>query len=606
MIEHLKTGRAGYFYKRKKALSDTAITTLFTTLRQNSHNPSQNFFREVRVRSGHVRYSAICFSFERQPAFLNARAGVWERIFGFLLIVEKGDLIALLKAGLDLPSEFKSDYLEKLAGRKVEAAIAQKAAVFEKLRLRNMSTSKLALRSKTLEANDLENAVAVSSASRFIPQGYTVRRSDGNYSATPNTGRISIQAERANLRQLVSWSSDVMDALRAEQGESSPFIKNFARPVSLVDIPPAVYPTYLAFDIGSLRDTIYGETPTARLVRKQGENYIELAEAAGRVVLNDLEQHFAIGRDGDRYAIFDPEGEASIGAVSIGKTRISLQGFTRQSINDMYVEDVIGDAGAERKRRQLGRFLDQQNYFILLFSDLALAYIDGALFRDEALLAGGATFMGHLKASAALAQATSEKGGFTANQTEFAVGSVFRVVVDDVAQDTNVLLCDDLGDEWADFIGMNTTTNPATLSFYHAKHGAVSLSASAFHDSVGQAIKNLGRMTLPAEAMQAKYRGWARNYAGPRVRTSIARIIRGGTRQEIETQIDGLRAAPDLVRRVFIVTSSLTRASVATTFENAAAGIAPSAHFVQLYWLLMSYFSACSEVGVVGYVVCRP
>ena len=68
----------------------------------------------------------------------------------------------------------------------------------------------------------------------------------------------------------------------------------------------------------------------------------------------------------------------------------------------------------------MARFLDQENYFILLFSDLALAYIDGALFRDEALLAGGATFMGHLKASDALAQATSEKGRFTANQMEFA------------------------------------------------------------------------------------------------------------------------------------------------------------------------------------------
>ena len=606
MIEHFKIGRAAYFYKCKKALSDGAITALFTTLRQNSQKPSQNLIRQVRVRSGRVRHSAICFSFERQPSFLDAQAGVWERIFGFVLIVEKEDLVAVLKSGLDLPSEFKSDYLEKLAGRKVEAAIAQKAAVFEKLRLRNMSTSKFALRSKTLEANDLENAVAVSSASRFIPQAYTVRRSDGNYSATPNTGRISIQAERANFEQIVSWSSGVIDALRAEQGEASAFIKNFARPVSLVDIPPAVYPTYLAFDIGSLRETLYGETPTALLVRKQGDNYVEVAEVASRVILNDLDQHFAIGSDGDQYAILAPEGEITIGAVSIGKNRISLPGFTRQSINDLYVEEVTVDLGAEAKRKPLARFLDQENYFILLFSDLALAYIDGALFRDEALLAGGATFMGHLKASAALAQATSEKGRFTANQMEFAPGSVFRAVVDDVAQDTDVLLCDDLGDEWADFIGLNTAANPATVSFYHAKHGAVSLSASAFHDSVGQAVKNLGRMTLPAEAMPAKYRGWARNYSGPKIRTSIARIIRGGTRQEIESQIDGLRAAPDLVRRVFIVTSSLSRASVATTFENAAAGIAPSAHFVQLYWLLMSYFSACNEVSVVGYVVCRP
>ncbi len=213
----------------------------------------------------------------------------------------------------------------------METAIAQKAAVFEKLRLRNMSTSRLALRSKTLEANDLENALAVSSASRFIPQAYTVRRPDGSYSATPNTGRISIQAERANLEQLISGSSDVIDALRAEPGESAAFIKNFARQTSLVDIPSTVHPTYLAFDIGSLRDMFYGEEPSVRLVRKQGEKFVELKKAAANVVLNALDRHFSIGHDGDDYPILNPEDGIPTGKVSIGKTRISLPGFTRTS-----------------------------------------------------------------------------------------------------------------------------------------------------------------------------------------------------------------------------------------------------------------------------------
>ncbi len=335
MIEHLKIGRAAYFYRRKKTLSDAAVAKLFTTLRQNSQEPSKNLFRTVRVESGSTRYSAVSFSFERQPSFLDAQAGAWERIFGFLLILEKDDLIAVLKSGLDLPSEFKTAYLEKLAGRSVETAIAQKAAVFEKLRLRNMSTSRLALRSKTLEANDLENAVAVSSASRFIPQAYTVRRPDGSYSATPNTGRISIQAERANLEQLISGSSDVIDALRAEPGESAAFIKNFARQTSLVDIPSTVHPTYLAFDIGSLRDMFYGEEPSVRLVRKQGEKFVELKKAAANVVFNALDRHFSIGHDGDDYPILNPEDGIPTGKVSIGKTRISLPGFTRTSIADI-------------------------------------------------------------------------------------------------------------------------------------------------------------------------------------------------------------------------------------------------------------------------------
>jgi hypothetical protein len=606
LIEHLRSVRAANFYKRKKALSDYAVRKLFTTVRQDTREPSNNLFREIRVESGDVVYSSLCFSFERRPSFLEAEADVWERIFGFLLIVESDELIAVFKSALDLSSEFKSNFLQKLSISSLESAIAPEAAVFEKLRLRNMSTSNLALRSKTLEARDLKNTVAVSSASRFIPQAYTVRRSDGSYSATPNTGRISTQAEKANLNQLISWSRTVMDSLRTGSGQTSAFIRNFARPIALSDIPAAVHPTYLSFDTGSLKETFYGEESQVRLVRKQGETFEPLTVDEGQAVLTDLDRNFIIEeRDGD-YPILNPEDELPKGKVSIGKTRISLPGFTRTAIADLHVENASDDNADETKRKPLARFLDSEDRFILLFTDLTLAYIDGSLFRDDALLAGGATFMAHLQAVPALAHTTSEKGRFARNQTEFEAGSVFRVVVDDIAADADLLICDDLGDEWADFIAIGTESDPPTVSFYHAKHGEQSLSASAFHESVGQAIKNLGRMTLPQGAMPPKYTAWDRTYAGPRVRTSISRIVRGGTREAVETRIDSVRVAPDLLRRAFIVTSSLSRTAVARVFDEACAGIAPSPHFVQLYWLLMSYFSACTEVGVTGYVICRP
>ena len=172
---------------------------------------------------------------------------------------------------------------------------------------------------------------------------------------------------------------------------------------------------------------------------------------------------------------------------------------------------------------------------------------------------------------------------------------------------TPTCFCDHIaGDEWADFIGINTVTRPVMVKLYHAKHGARSLSAAAFHDSVGQAIKNLGRMALPSEAMPAKYASWETAYRGGGALTAIPRMIRGGGRLEIEHEIDEVRNAPDLLRRVFIVTSSLSRTQVETAFTAAAEGEPPSAHFVQLYWLLMSYFSACAEIGAIGYVICQP
>lgn len=606
MIEHLSVGRAGYFYARKKRLSDAAVNSLFRTLRSNAQQPSQNLFRAIRDKVDGLTYSAICFSFERSPSFLEPQAKAVERIFGFLLIVERGTLVAIFKSGLDLPSDFKSEYFNKVGNERVERAIARHDAIFEKLRLKNMSTSKLALRAKTLEARDLANAVPISSASRFVPQGYSVRRPDGSYSATPNTGRISVRADRAGYEEIVRWAGEIMDLLTAGAGVASPFIRNFARPLDLDTIPAGVHPTFVAPDIPTLASSLFDDEDRIRLVREDAGAHVELAKGEIDPILDELDRSFPIRTTRAAVQILNDAGADQIGELKFGKTRISLAGLAIPSISDIFVENAATPVGADPQRRLLARYLDREDLFTVLFSDLALAYIDGSLYRDEALLDGGANFLRRLQVVPELARATSEKGRFVAGQVEFDVTSVFRVVVDHIASDAEVLICDDLSDEWADFIGIDPRSNPAMISFYHAKHGNRSLSASAFHDSVGQAIKNLGRMVLPAEAMPAKYASWDANYRNAGAATSIARIMRGGGRAAVERSVEEASSTPDLVKRVYIVTSSLSRGQVEQAFADAAAGRPPTPHFVQLYWLLMSFFSACAEVGVIGYVACQP
>src|SRR3546814_8862038 len=75
------------------------------------------------------------------------------------MIVEKADYVAVLKSGLDVPSAFKTLYLGKVSNERVERAVVREGAIFEQLSLKNMSTSKLALRSKSFEASDLQNTV---------------------------------------------------------------------------------------------------------------------------------------------------------------------------------------------------------------------------------------------------------------------------------------------------------------------------------------------------------------------------------------------------------------------------------------------------------------
>jgi hypothetical protein len=212
--------------------------------------------------------------------------------------------------------------------------------------------------------------------------------------------------------------------------------------------------------------------------------------------------------------------------------------------------------------------------------------------------------LSHLRPHSDLSTATSEKGSLVEGQAAFDATSVFGIVATGVAGADDVLVCDDLGDEWADFIGLSTSGSPKTLTFYHAKHGHLSLSASAFHVSVGQAMKNLGRMALPTEDMEQKYQSWSKPYANFNVKAAMPRLIRGSP-AALRAGVEEARSAPDAVRRAYIVTSSLSKKKVTDALEGLKNNVAPPAHFIQLYWLLMTFFSACSEVGAVGFVICQ-
>ncbi len=160
MIDWLRTAKSAHFQAKAKRLPKKAVVDLFRTIRQNSEAPSNNIFLHVKEPLGHASWSALAFLYERDPAFLDSPDGdVKERVCGFLLLVEHRDYVALFKSNLDVPSEFKTEYFQRIGIDRMEAAIARADATFEQIRLRNMATSKHAFRNKTLEANDLQSVV---------------------------------------------------------------------------------------------------------------------------------------------------------------------------------------------------------------------------------------------------------------------------------------------------------------------------------------------------------------------------------------------------------------------------------------------------------------
>jgi hypothetical protein len=603
MIDWLRTTKSAHFHKKAKRLPKKAIVDLFRSIRQNSEAPSNNIFHHVKKSHGQASWSALAFLYERDPSFLDSPDGdVKESVCGFLLLVEYRDHVTLFKSNLDVPSEFKTEYFQRIGDNRLEGAIAGANVVFEQIRLRNMAASKYALRNKTLEANDLQSVVGPAGASRYVPRAYRVRQGGNHYSATPDSGKISMRSERAGYEELVQWAIAVVDLLISQNAVPSAFIRTFARPIDLASIPPDTIPTHFAVDVPRLTEELFESPEAMQFVRGVGNNAVTLNKAETDTILAALDHAFTIRKVKSELRIL--RNYAQVGNLNVAKTRISLRKLGLPEIENIYVKPANLPANGEDIGDPLKRYIDQNNFFTVLFCEPTIVYLDGELYRDDSLTDGTA-FLSYIKPDSQLNTATSEKGTFTAAHATFDADSVFGVLVGHIAAEDEVLVCDDLGDEWADFIGIDASHHPKTISFYHAKFDAPSLGASPLQIVVSQAIKNLSRIINLAESdVGAKSAKWANAYANDNVVTAIPRIIRGDA-VLLQNRITGALSSPDTIRRVFIVTPSLSRAQLEQRFVAFRGGEAPEPHFVQLYQLLMSYFSACTEVGAYAYIVCQ-
>ncbi|WP_296175741.1 hypothetical protein [uncultured Brevundimonas sp.] len=605
MIRNLHAPKAAYFYDVAERITDKAIDELFRDLRRQAIEPTQNLFRHDREALDGARWSAICFAHHRNPGFLDPPPRVKERVYGFLMLVEHAGKVAVLKSGLDLTTAFKSKHLNRIDAERVEAALAHSDAIFEKMRLRNLSTSKHVLRSKMLESEDLRNVVGPAGSSRFAPQGYTLRRDDGHYTTTPSTGRISQRSDTAGHEELVPWCVGMIEELENENAPVAPFLRTFARSVSLATYGDRLQPTFFSVNTALLAEELLDEHGPLRLVKEGEGGPVALSHNETAAVLDTLGPSLSVRTVRKELRLEPTEGRRrTLGKLKINKGRISLRSLDLAAAESLTVEHKAAALGQDPKAQSLRSYINRESRFIVLFQDLALAYIDGALYRDDGFAAGGDDLLRYLITERALADAVSEKGGLTPVQTTFDPTSVFGVVVNQIARQDDVLLCDDLSDEWADFIGLNTTATPPTVSFYHAKHKGLSLGATPLHEAVSQALKNLGNMALPESEMGRKVASWRGVYTKDRVTSAIRRVIRGDI-ATVPEAIGAVRSTPDMMRRAYVVTSSLSKQRVSGALADIAAGNPPSPHFVQLYWLLMTFVSACSEVGAFGRVICQ-
>jgi len=175
---------------------------------------------------------------------------------------------------------------------------------------------------------------------------------------------------------------------------------------------------------------------------------------------------------------------------------------------------------------------------------------------------------------------------------------------------TSILVCDDLGDESADFIMVQPERNGRRkrVVFIHAKASSRhrTCSASDLHDVCAQVQKNLREVSLFGTGLGRRRKKWTESWNGrPHTIGEVTKRIRkappGASVDWVEAEITKTVRDPSADREVWIITGNLLQREALCRYLRQ---LNPAGHAVQAAYLLLSTISNTAAAGARLTVYC--
>ena len=188
------------------------------------------------------------------------------------------------------------------------------------------------------------------------------------------------------------------------------------------------------------------------------------------------------------------------------------------------------------------------------------------------------------------------------------IDSVFGVLINNINSiypNVDYLICDDLQKEIADFIAIDTSD--MKLIFIHCKFNKSNLSASAFQDVCGQAIKNLEYIltTNPnnQEYLNKHVNLWRNDWklSHAKKEYSCARNIIGDL-EEFISLYKNMMGNPMIKKEICLVTSGLSKGALEKEMRKKAKH---EEQYHQLMYLLQSTQDTFAQAGATMKIVCK-
>lgn len=598
MINQLLINDNAYFYKKVKPLSSNKINQIFTEVSREklSNRYSLKEIKNVATVGNENFYYSICiFKYNHKPSFLREPFPEWFEVkFSFLLIIEYSDYIVTYKNNVAGLRSLK-EHIEHLDYGVISRLFLKDDTLYEKFYVSNMSTADNALRNKSMESNNLQGTISRLGAPKQVIHNMRVSDGQNRTSLSLNTSRINNLGDKKALQDFFAWTVAVSRKINAFNWRDT-YLDNFAQPISFEDCVEDLEPICILIKFDKLLDEI--ERENIQRVYQVDDEGNEVEGFDLNLFIDHFRSTLNILEDDDSFMIENPIDEEM--QLNLAKKSMRINSSVFKNVKIDRGGDVVTD---------LNTFINSRNDFIVNFTEPDLIYTYRKLFRDHRLLADISGFLTVFHSYDGLAATNSEKGDFVNAQTHFTTRSVFRFVQDELNNDAIALFCDDLGNEWADFIAVKNDS----IVFYHAKHKkGQGLSASDLQDVIGQAHKNLGNLEPTDTMLDRKAQNkWGTTYNAPNgVNTAIPRLIVGpnNSLNDSITAYKNALSQPNVKRQVNLVVDFISKKELENglrLLENNQV-FARRNEVTQILWFVSSLVANCRELGIEVYISCRP
>jgi len=502
--------------------------------------------------------------------------------FGYLLLIEYDNYLIISKKNISGLDKLINEYIDDLDYMTISRLFISDHTRFEKFSMHNMDVSDTVIRRRQVEALNLKNVLSTLGANKYILSGMRINEMNKRIAIAFNTSKINRLGQRVSLVQFFEFVTHVVDKLTAFNMQGS-YLDSFSTPLSFEDNFSALQPTSILFNFNDL----FQDPPDEAFFLYKGEQVpIEIIE-----LINDFDRFCSIRIDTvNNRTIFKVKNKRARDlSLRIGRKGITLISNKLKKTILKFGEEEI----------DLLTYVNKNQNFIITFADVETVYWSRKLFKDSRLMGNVDYLLSVLKPNASLSTIGTEKGVFSAASTEFDRNSIFGFIENHYFDECDYIICDDLGDEWADYISIKDYDN---IRFYHAKSDTLALSASKFHEVVAQAQKNLGNIFATDVMLHRKSDKWMTKYAT----SNIDRLRKGPSVAESVNAYKRTLYSPNTRKEVFIVVNFISKGRLGAELTRLAAGQMVEHQVIQILWLLSSLVSSCKEANTDVYIVCQP